>query len=119
MVHRTVGIPSDSDVDRFIASANLHLAREEPYVVIFDNTRSGRVPAYMRTQAKAWLSDNSERLSKHCLGTALVFRSAALRFVMTTVMLVVPHPVPHEVCATEEEALRWASQQLRAAQATG
>lgn len=119
VVHRTVGIPPESDVDRFIAAADMHLARAEPYVVIFDNSQAGRVPPYLRSKAKAWLEANSERLGQHCLGTALVFRSAALRFVMTTVMLVVSHPVPHEVCATEEEALRWASDQLRIARAVG
>ena len=119
VVHRTVGIPSEADVDRFIAAADMHLARAEPYVVIFDNTLAGRVPAYLRSSAKAWLTENQTRLGEHCLGTALIFRSAALRFVMTTVMLVVSHPVPHEVCATEEEALRWAGEQLRMARAAG
>jgi hypothetical protein len=43
-----------------------------------------------------------------------VFRSAALRFVMSTVMLVASHPVPHRVCATLDEALTWARGQIAA-----
>lgn len=117
VVHRTIGIPSEADVDRFIAAADLHLARGEPYVVIFDNTLAGRIPGHMRQRAGDWLKENSERLGEHCLGTALVFRSAALRFVMTTVMLVVSHPVPHEVCRDEEDALRWAAERLRTGRA--
>ncbi|MGE0792207.1 MAG: hypothetical protein AB7S26_41425 [Sandaracinaceae bacterium] len=119
VVHRTIGIPSEDDVDRFIDAANAHLQRQEPYVVVFDNTHAGRVPAYMRQRASDWLRENAPRLSRYCLGTALVFKGAALRFVMTGVMLVASHPVPHEVCGTEQEALRWASERLRSAISRG
>ena len=113
VIFRTTGIPNDENVDRFIAKADEYLRRGEPYVVIFDNTHSGRATTYMRKRASEWLTSNSERLSQHCLGTGLVFRSAAFRFVLSTVMLVVSHPVPHEVCGTCDEAVAWAEAQLR------
>ena len=112
VIFRTTGIPSDLQVDRFIALANQYLERGEPYVVIFDNTHSGRAPAYMRKRAGEWLSKNSQRLGSVCLGTGLVFPNAAFRFILSTVMLVVSHPVPHEVCGTVEEALVWAERLL-------
>jgi hypothetical protein len=112
VVHRTVGIPSERQVDAFIARADAILARGEPHVVIFDNLRSGRTPPYMRKRAMDWLSRNGELMGQSCLGTALVFKSAALRFVMSTVMLVSSHPVPHEVCGTMEEAYDWAERLL-------
>ena len=48
-----------------------------------------------------------------------MFRSPALRFVMSGVMLVASHPTPHAVCGTLDDALRWAQGQLGAARATG
>ena len=116
VVFTTVGIPSDEQVDRFIAQADLFLSRGQNYVVIFDNTKGGRATQYIRKRAGEWLRSNADELGKHCLGTGLVFKSAALRFVMSTVMLVVPHPVPHEVCGTLEDAIAWARRQLDAAE---
>ncbi|MBX3272485.1 MAG: hypothetical protein KF729_19660 [Sandaracinaceae bacterium] len=113
VVFRTIGIPADADVDAFIAKAEECLARGEPYVVVFDNSEAARATPYMRRRASEWLEANSRRLGHTCLGTALVFRSAAFRFVLSTVMLVVSHPVPHEVCASLEQALRWSEAQLR------
>lgn len=115
VVHRTVGIPSELDVDAFIERADKILARAEPHVVIFDNTHAARATPYMRKRAKEWLQRNNERMGESCLGTALVFKSAAFRFVMSTVMLVVTHPVPHEVCGTMDEAYDWANRQLERA----
>lgn len=112
VIFRTIGIPSEPQVDRFIAKADELLARGQTYVVIFDNTYSGRATPYMRKRAGDWLSSNGKRLGQHCLGTGLVFPNAAFRFVLSTVMLVVSHPVPHEVCATVEEAVAWAEAQL-------
>ena len=112
VVHRTVGIPSEAQVDRFIARATEHLGRGEPYVVIFDNAMAGRATSYMRGRATAWLEEHGEALGKRCLGTALVFRNAALRFVMSAVMLVVRHPVPIRVCRSLDEARAWSEEQL-------
>lgn len=114
VVHRTVGIPSEAQVDLFIARASEHLSRGERYVVIFDNAQAGRATAYMRTRATEWLEENGEALGRGCLGTALVFRNAALRFVMSAVMLVVRHPVPIRVCKSMDEAWAWAEEQLAA-----
>jgi len=119
VIYRTIGIPADEQVDRFIASAELYLARREPYVVVFDNTLSGRPTAYMRKRAGDWLAANASELAKHCLGTGLVFRSAALRFVMSTVMLVVNHPVDHEVFGTADEAIAWGEDLLATLRRTG
>lgn len=112
VIFRTTGIPSELQVDQFITKADEYLDRGEPYVVIFDNTYSGRAPPYMRKRAGEWLKESSPRLATCCLGTGLVFPNAAFRFILSTVMLVVSHPVPHEVCGTVDEAVAWAERQL-------
>ena len=113
VIFRTVGVPTDTQVDRFIARADEFLARRQPYVVIFDNSEPGRATKYMRRRAGEWLKANETELGAHCLGTGLVFRNAALRFVLSTVMLVVSHPVEHRVCKTVDEALKWGRERLR------
>ena len=113
VIHRTLGVPNDDQVDAFIRLADELLARGEPYVVIFDSSRAGRVSSYMRRRSSEWLTQNGATLARVCRGTALVFPSAALRFVMSTVLLVSPAPVPHKVCADLDEGLEWARAQLR------
>jgi hypothetical protein len=112
VVHRTVGIPTDGQIDAFIARADHLLARQVAHVVIFDNTAAGRASPYMRKRSMDWLKANQTALTKYCLGTALVIRSPALRFVMSTVMLVVSQPVPHDVFATLGQAVGWARERL-------
>jgi len=114
VVFTTVRIPSEAQVDRFIERSDAFLARGEPYVVVFDNSMGGRATRYMREQAGAWLRTNSPALGRCCAGTALVFASAALRFVMSTVMLFASHPVEHLVCRDLDEALAWGRAQLEA-----
>jgi hypothetical protein len=73
----------------------------------------------LRERSLEWLRAHGPELSKHCRGTALVVRSAALRFVMSTVMFVWPQPVETAVFATLEDALAWAGAQMaRSAGAT-
>jgi hypothetical protein len=114
-VHRTIGSPSDIEVDGFISRANGILSRGEKHVVIFDSLLAELPSAYMRRRSVEWLRENGERMRGSCVGTGLVFRSAALRFVMSGVMLVQSHPTEHVVCGTLEEALAWARVQLDAA----
>ena len=58
------------------------------------------------------LKGNGERMAGLCVGTALVFRTAALRFVMSGVMLFVSHPTPHAVVGTLDQGLAWCRDQL-------
>lgn len=119
VVHRTIGSPGDDQVDRFIERAEAVLARGVKHVVVFDNLLADLPSPYMRTRSGDWLRANGERMQGICLGTALMFRSPALRFVMSGVMLVASHPTPHTVCGTLDDALRWANAQLAQSRAVG
>lgn len=119
VVHRTIGVPGDLEVDRFIERAEAVLARGVRHVVVFDNLLAELPSPYMRKRSADWLRSNGERMQGVCLGTALMFRSPALRFVMSGVMLVASHPTPHVVCGTLDDALAWSRQQLASARAAG
>lgn len=112
VVHRTIGSPSDAEVDAFIVRADEILARRTPHVVVFDSLLAEIPSAYMRNRSIQWLRDNGERLRGVCVGTGLVFHSAALRFVMSGVMLASSHPTPHLVCGTLDQAIAWGRRQL-------
>jgi hypothetical protein len=101
VVHRTIGSPTDAEVDAFIVRADAILERGERHVVVFENLLADTPSAYMRQQSIDWLNRNGERMADTCVGTGLVFRNAALRFVMSGVMLFVSHPTPHTVRSEE------------------
>ncbi|MFO0684646.1 MAG: hypothetical protein U0234_21500 [Sandaracinus sp.] len=119
VVHRTIGSPTDAQVDAFVARSQEILERGIPHVVVFDNLLAEIPSAYMRQKSVDWLKSNGERMKDTCLGTALLFRSPSLRFVMSGVMLFASHPTPHAVCGTLDEALAWSRQQLATHKKTG
>lgn len=115
VIHETVGVPPESDVIRMLARSDACLARREKYIVIFDSSRAGSTPGYLRDASIRWLKDNRGELERWCLGSALVVRSPALRFLMSTVLLMTSHTVPQEVFPTFDKAMDWAEAKLRAA----
>jgi hypothetical protein len=117
VVHTTVGIPSQPEVDAFIKRADMLLALHQRHVVIFDNRLAGRVPAYMRQRSFDWVKANKADLERWCAGTALVLSSPGLRFLMTTMMLVTSHSLVQEVFKDRESAMKWARERLVTAQA--
>jgi hypothetical protein len=112
VVHSTIGVPSEDDVDAFLARADTLLARGALHAVVFDSSRSGRVTRYMRRRSLEWVQANKGELEHHCVCKSLVIRSAALRFVMTAVMLVTGHGVREEVFESLDEAIAWSRAQL-------
>lgn len=119
VVHRTIGSPTDAEVDAFVQRSEEILDKGVPHVVVFDNLLAEVPSAYLRESSVAWLKRNGKRMKGICLGTALLFRSPGMRFVMSGVMLVSSHPTPHSVCATLDEALAWSRRQLEARHAAG
>ena len=113
VVHTTIGIPSEEQVIAMLRRSDALLARRQPYAVIFDNSQAGSVPKYMRDASVRWVRDNKDELERWCRGMGLVIRSPALRFVMSTVLLVTRHAVPSEVFATRAEAFDWVDLRLR------
>jgi hypothetical protein len=114
VIHSTIGVPSEEDVDAFLRRADALLARGELHAVVFDSSRSGRVTRYMRQRSLEWVQANKTELERHCVCKSLVIRSAALRFVMMTVMLVTGHGVREEVFESVAEAVSWSRAQLAA-----
>lgn len=112
VVHTTIGIPSEQDVIAFMERADEILARGQRHAVIFDNSKGGKIPSYLRERSVAYVKRNKEALERLCIAKALVIRSAALRFLMTTLMLVTSHGVREEVFGTLDEAMEFCRREL-------
>ncbi len=97
------GEQSDADLEAYLRATRLCLERRERYVTMtwmrrFHNKREHqqRIADFMRE------TDALNR--EYNRGAAIITRSLAFRFVLSTVLLIKPIPVPYRVCATFGEA---------------
>lgn len=114
VMHRSSGQPTDTEIDAYVTQATAVLERGEPHANIIDARGISEVSPYARAAKKAWLEDHLELLARHCVCTAVVLDGAITRFVMATILLVQPFPIPYRVFGTVEAAQAWVHQQLAA-----
>jgi hypothetical protein len=107
-----IGEVSDAEVDAHLAASVRIFERKEPYAIVFDSSRAGKVSPYMRKRSQEWLDKNHDAMVQYCVGNAFVFASPAMRFLLSTMLLFRDHSVPHFVCATLDEGLKWARGQM-------
>jgi hypothetical protein len=112
VVHTMEGSPTDAEIDAYIAEANTILLRKQKHSVVMDSRKAGMVSSYARKRTKEWLAEHFDAVHTYCAGTAYVFSSPALRFVLSGVMLLQQHPNPYVICGTLDEGFDWARKQL-------
>ncbi len=113
VIHRSEGAMGPEDTDVFIARLDAVLARAERYVTIFDSSKLSSSKFGDHSRIVGWLKANDKRLRQFSVGTAVVLESAALRFVISSVLLVYSPPTPIKVFPTLASALAWAKAQLQ------
>jgi hypothetical protein len=106
------GVPSDRECDNHLRRLSNLLERREPWVTIIDASRAGITPNAHRRKQAEWVSANDASLRSYSLGVAFVFTSPVFRFVLSTIVLIQPLPMPYTICATLGDALRWARQRV-------
>nr|UXE44855.1 hypothetical protein Hi04_10k_c3807_00020 [uncultured bacterium] len=106
------GMLDDAQLEAYITEGTRRLERGQPYVVIMDIRRMGRVSAYSRARNTQFAEANREKLRARCLGTAYVITSPLLRFITMTALLLARLPMPYVVCADLDEALAWAHKRV-------
>lgn len=105
--------PTDEDFDAYITFLDEVLALRTPHVtVVRFAPGSGRLSAAQVRRSSQWIKDNAEVIPQCCSGLAMVFESAALRFMLTSFLLMTKIPTAYKVCANDDEALRWATEVL-------
>ncbi|MBO6938444.1 MAG: hypothetical protein JJ863_25980 [Deltaproteobacteria bacterium] len=81
-------------------------------VFVFDVSRGVVPPARQRQMMGEWLRRYSGAIRRGCVGSAYVLPNPGLRGMLTAILWIAPHPVPHLVCKTAAEGKAWARQQL-------
>lgn len=79
---------------------------------VFDVTHGVVPPARQRQQMGQWLRQHSSAIGRHCVAAAYVLPNAGLRGMLTAILWIAPHPIPHLVCKTRFEGRAWARSQL-------
>jgi hypothetical protein len=76
--------------------------------------REANVPSSEIRRGKAeWFKHNKQLMKDNVAGTAVVFNSPLFRFMLTSIMLIVPIPVPFSTHGTLDDGVEWAAAQLR------
>jgi hypothetical protein len=84
------------------------LERRERYATVFDSSKLATFKMGDRDKIVQWLKDNDARLKQYSIGSGVVLSSAALRFVISGVLLVYTPASPIKVFPTLAAAMAWA-----------
>ena len=75
--------------------------------------REARVPSAEVRRGKAeWFKTHERLMKENVAGTAVVFHSPLFRIMLSSIMLIVPIPVPFSTHGLLEEGVAWAERQL-------
>jgi hypothetical protein len=80
---------------------------------VFDVSRGVVPPAAQRRMMGEWLRKHSAAIRRHCVASAYVLPNAGLRGMLTAILWIAPHPIPHLVCKSAFEGRAWARSQLQ------
>ena len=106
---------TDAAFEAFLGDLDVIYQRRKRFVFVLDASRMPDVSVPQRRRQAQWMKENEALFRRYLIGVAFVFSSPALRFVLSSIFLMRPLPVPYTVCSTQEEALAWAGQALRKA----
>ena len=106
------GRQTAADVEYYIGRQEEALARQEHFATLT------MMSSYSRDKGLAkrigyWLKERRDEIRRRSVGGAMVATSPAFRFLLSTVFLIQPLPVPYTVVTKYEDALRWADERLQ------
>ncbi len=94
------------------------IEKRERVVVVYDLTGS-RPDAQRRQILVTWLKENSEKLSRYVIASAIVAPTAFHRGILVATLWFIKPRTPVEICSDRSAALRWAVAQGQRAGLTG
>jgi hypothetical protein len=75
--------------------------------------RDAQVPSAEVRRGKAeWFKKHKQLMVDNVAGTAVVFHSPLFRFMLSSIMLIVPIPVPFSTHGVLEDGIAWSQRQL-------
>lgn len=93
---------------RYLATLDQVLAAREPYAVIFTDGIALRMPPELRRLQADWIRARAPEITRYCAATAFVLENAVSRFVLSSILLLVPMPCPFRSFADTDAANAWA-----------
>jgi hypothetical protein len=99
---------SDDIIDAILAELVAQLARDTPYVLIFDLTHAGVPNALHRRKLAAHIRDNTPRIRRCVRGVGVILTSPLVRGIVTAIFWIARPPVPYQLFASRADAPRWA-----------
>ena len=93
--------------DRYLERMQSYLDRKERHFYLLDGREGAMLGSAERAIQGAWLKKHKPELQRYSAATALVVRSAAVRFVLTAIYLIQAPMVPTETFNTVDDAYAW------------
>jgi hypothetical protein len=101
-----------ADMAGYERELGLLLGRDQDFGMLLRVRDAGAIePRVVPTHA-AFLDRNRARCAKRWLGLALVFESAAARFLMTSMLLLTKLPMPYRICDKGEDGEAWLEERV-------
>lgn len=112
VVTRYRGAVTHADFERHLRVMSSSMRIGQKTAVILDTTEGAARSAESMKALRDWLDRERELMRTQVIGLALVIPSAAVRFLLTKMMLVVDMPYPYEVVDSYTAGLAYARKQL-------
>lgn len=97
----------DMEFERLFLVLDGLVGRAEPFGVLFVVNHGARPPLERTLRQAQWIKDNRSQLEQLCVGFAVVFTSPVIRFLLGTLALTQPFPMPWKTFSQAREGEEW------------
>ena len=97
----------DMEFERLFLVLDGLVARAEPFGVLFIVGHGQRPPMERTLRQGQWIKDNRDALQEYCVAFGVVFTSPVIRFLLGTLALAQPFPMPWKTFSDAREGEDW------------
>lgn len=101
------GSPDTTVFERYLGEMDRYLGKKERHGYLLDGREGAMLGGEQRTAQGLWLKSRKDALRQFSMGTGLVIRSAAVRFLVSAIYLIQRPVAPTESFGTVPEAYSW------------
>jgi hypothetical protein len=103
---------TDAEHREYLATLLRYYNESQLLAVVID-IQTNDLPTFAQQRAQGeWLKEHKALLSARGVGTAFIFRNAAIRFALSAILLIQRLPNKYTAVGTREEAIAWARARL-------
>ncbi|TAF33658.1 MAG: hypothetical protein EAZ57_05115 [Cytophagales bacterium] len=105
--------PTLAEFDAYLREIEIIYERVPYCAFVLDSTRVKYLRSELRIKQGTWMKENEKLIGVKQKGAAFVVNGVMVQMLLQGIMLVNPFPAPYKVFAKYEEALQWATNQLK------